>query len=228
MAGLRNPFFITIVINKVTLYILSGENCPLDKRRGFCYSKIMKKLFFLTTFIFAFHLFFPSFSLAQDNHTASEEAKGKGVWEKLQTKDLNCEDLIEDDFGALGEYFMGQMMGDSHEAMNEMMIKMMGQEDEEQMHIAMGKRMSGCKPNALMPENIMGGNLMPMMQMMMGNMMKGGDNSMMGPGSNFAGMMGNAWGSSWFFGIHSFLALITWLALIAFLISAARYFWRKS
>lgn len=179
----------------------------------------MKKLFFLITFIFAFNLFFPSLTLAQDNHTASEEAKGKEVWEKLQTKDLNCEDLTEDDFGALGEYFMGQMAGEQHEAMNNMMIQMMGEKGEEQTHIAMGKRMSGCEPNTPVSQS--------MMPMMMSSLMKGGGSSMMGPGSNLTGMMGNAWGDSWLFGIYSFLALITWLALIAFLLSAARYFWRR-
>lgn len=96
-----------------------------------------------------------------DGHTAREEAEGKIVWEKLQAKQLDCKNLTDDNFEVLGEYFMGQMMGNSHEAMNNMMIQMMGEKGEEQMHIAMGKRMSGCDPNAPMPQNMMmGGGMM--------------------------------------------------------------------
>jgi hypothetical protein len=40
--------------------------------------------------------------------------------------------LTDEDFGALGEYFMGQMMGSSHSAMNQMMVNMMGEEGEKQ------------------------------------------------------------------------------------------------
>ena len=76
-----------------------------------------------------------------DDHTAREESEGKIVWEQLQAKKLTCKDLSDDNFGTLGEYFMGQMMGDSHEAMNNMMIQMMGEKSEEQMHIVMGKRL---------------------------------------------------------------------------------------
>lgn len=87
-----------------------------------------------------------------DNHTVSEEAEGKEIWEKLQSKQVTCKDLLDDDFGALGEYYMGQMTGNSHEAMNIMMEQMMGKESEEQMHVVMGKRLSGCGRG--------GGNLM--------------------------------------------------------------------
>ena len=44
-----------------------------------------------------------------DGHIAREEAKGKAVWKKLQAKELTCKDLSDDNFGTLGEYFMGQM-----------------------------------------------------------------------------------------------------------------------
>src|SRR3989344_6461094 len=56
-------------------------------------------------------------------HTAEEEAEGKAVWEKLQAKQISCADLADEDFEALGEYFMGVMLGDAHAAMNEMMIR---------------------------------------------------------------------------------------------------------
>ncbi len=97
-----------------------------------------------------------------DNHTAREEAEGKEIWEKLQAKQLECKNLTNDNFESLGKYFMGQMAGGSHEAMNNMMVRMMGEEGEKQMHIAMGKRNSGC-----------GTSFIPMMGSGFGNMMGG-------------------------------------------------------
>src|SRR3989339_462040 len=139
----------------------------------------MKKIFFITISIFIFIFSFallPNFSFAQgmmgntatvsDGHTAREEAEGKVVLEKLQTKELACKDLSDDNFGTLGEYFMGQMAGDSHAAMNAMMIQTHGEEGEEQIHIVMGKRLSGCDTSAAFP--VGSGGWMPMMNMMWG------------------------------------------------------------
>ena len=42
-------------------------------------------------------------------HTLREEQEGKEVWNKLQTNELACESLNDEQFGVLGEYFMGQM-----------------------------------------------------------------------------------------------------------------------
>ena len=91
-----------------------------------------------------------------DDHTAREEAEGKVVWEKLQAKQVTCTDLSDENFGTLGEYFMGTMMGDSHAAMNAMMIQMHGEEWEERIHIVMGKRFSGCDTSAAFPEGASG------------------------------------------------------------------------
>lgn len=102
-------------------------------------------------------------AISSDDHTAREEAEGKEIWEKLQAKQLECKNLTNDNYAALGEYFMGQMVGSSHEAMNNMMVQMMGQQGEEQMHIAMGKRLSGCQPEAEFPQAGVG--FMPMMWM---------------------------------------------------------------
>jgi len=116
-------------------------------------------------------------NLSTDDHTAREEANGKEIWEKLQAKRLKCANLTDNNFEALGEYFMGQMAGESHEAMNNMMETMMGEEGERQMHVVMGKRLSGCQSKAQLPKNVV--DFMPMMNMMMG-MMGGGGNPMMG------------------------------------------------
>ena len=99
-------------------------------------------------------------------HTLREEQEGKEVWNKLQTNELACENLSDEQFGVLGEYFMGQMAGDSHAAMNAMMIQTHGEEDEEQIHIVMGKRLSGCDTSAAFPAG--SGGWMPMMNMMWG------------------------------------------------------------
>src|SRR3989338_5279146 len=99
-------------------------------------------------------------------HTLREEQGGKEVWDKLQAKELACENLSEEQFGVLGEYFMGQMAGESHAAMNAMMIQTHGEEGEEQIHIVMGKRLSGCDTSAAFPAG--SGVWMPMMNMMWG------------------------------------------------------------
>lgn len=79
--------------------------------------------------------------------TAREEAAGKAIWEKLQAKQRECQTLTDEDYDSLGEYFMGRMVGASHEAMNRMMTQMMGEAGEKQMHIALGKRNGGCDPS---------------------------------------------------------------------------------
>ena len=201
----------------------------------------MKKLLSLTILIFVFSLAFPIFSFAQgmmgnnmmggnitaeqsdDGHTARGEVEGKATWEKLQAQELNCENLSDDDFHALGMYFMGLMAGDSHEAMDTMMEKMMGEEGEKQMHIAMGKRMSGCESDAPMPQSITNGGMMPMMMNMMmgGGMMGGGNNSMVGNfTTNPSGWFG--WGFGWIF------MILWWVLIIAGIIALIKWLTRQS
>src|SRR3989339_2231440 len=143
----------------------------------------MKKIFFTTTFIFVFgFVLLPSFSFAQgmmgfpssssDNAAIQsqqqEEKEGKQFLDNLNNKAVTCSELKDADFEKIGEYFMGQSIGDisRHIAMNEMMKSMMGEQGEEQMHIAWGKRGSGCDTSAAFPSQ--GEGFMPMMQMMMG------------------------------------------------------------
>ncbi len=106
-------------------------------------------------------------AMPTDNHTAREEAEGKAVWEKLQAKKMTCVQLSQDNFATLGEYFMGQQMGSMHEEMNRMLTQMTGEKGEEQMHVTMGKRMSGCEPSAAYPAAW--ADSMPMMNMHMMN-----------------------------------------------------------
>ena len=144
-----------------------------------------------------------------NGHTAREEAEGKKIWEKLQTKDIVCSDLSDDDFVALGEYFMGQMIGDSHEAMNEMMIRMRGEEGEEQIHLVMGKRLSGCDTSAAPSTGSSG--WMPMMQMMWGGMPAGQAEWSSPFGSNSTNNMMNF---GYGFGFFGWVFMILWWVLI--------------
>jgi len=145
-------------------------------------------------------------------HTAREEKEGRELWEKLRAKAVACADFNDEQFGVLGEYFMGQMLGDSHAAMNAMMIQMMGEKGEEQMHIVMGKRLSGCDTSAAFPSQGIG--FMPIIQMMM----KGGSNSMMGN-----------WGqnSAWWGGVGSWLISLLWLVWLIVGILAAIWLWKQ-
>jgi len=147
-------------------------------------------------------------------HTLLGEQEGKELWNKLQEQELNCDDLSDDNFHALGMYFMGLMVGDSHEAMDAMMERMMGEEGENQMHIAMGKRMSGCEPNAPMPQSMADGG---MMQMMMGGWFSpfsndNSTNNMMNfgflPFGGFGWIFMILW---WVLIIAGIVALIKWL-----------------
>lgn len=99
-------------------------------------------------------------------HTTREEQEGKELWDQLQAKRTTCENLNNDQYGVLGEYFMGQMAGESHAAMNAFMIQAHGENAEEQIHIVMGKRLSGCDTSAAFPA--VSGGWMPMMSMMRG------------------------------------------------------------
>ena len=92
----------------------------------------------------------------------------------------------------------------------------MGKEGEEQMHIVMGKRLSGCDTSAAFPQK--GVNFMPIMWMM-----GGGRNPMMGYGG-WNNMMGG-WGD---FGILGWLSiLLFWLLLILGVVALVRHLARS-
>src|SRR4030042_5930156 len=99
-------------------------------------------------------------SARENSETFKEEQEGRQIFQNLQSGQTSCQNLSDGDYELLGEYFMGTMMGNSHEAMNAMLERRLGKEGEEQMHIAMGKRMSGCDTSASYPQ---GFNFMPMM-----------------------------------------------------------------
>ena len=159
-------------------------------------------------------------ALAQtDDHTAREEAEGEIVWQKLQIKEIECGDLSDDDFGVLGEYFMGQMLGDSHAAMNEMIMRMHGEEGEEQIHILMGKRLSGCDTSAAFPA--ISGGWMPMM-----NMMWGGWSSPFSSNNAINNMMSFGFGP--FGGFGWIFMILFWALVIIGIVALVRWLSNQS
>lgn len=90
-------------------------------------------------------------SPAEKAQTARDETAGKAIWDELRAKTVDCASLSADAFDVLGDYFMGLMAGDSHASMNANMTSMMGEQGEKQMHIVLGKRMSGCQADAAFP-----------------------------------------------------------------------------
>ena len=155
------------------------------------------------------------FGVSQEiyDHTIKEEAEGKELWSKLQAKEIACADLSDEQYGVLGEYFMGTMAGKSHAAMNAMMIQMHGEDGEEQIHIIMGKRLSGCDNSAALPTESLG--WMPMM-----NMMFPFNNNLTNNMMNFGfGVMG---GFGWIF------MIFWWVLIIAGIVYFVKWLIRQS
>lgn len=117
------------------------------------------------------------------SETTQDELAGKAIFDKLLAKQTQCPQLTDDDFDVLGDYFMGQMMGSSHASMNTRMEQALGADGEKQMHIVMGKRLSGCDPTVAYPA---GGN-----SFMAG--MMGGSQNMMGWGLGYGMPFGGGW-----------------------------------
>jgi len=104
----------------------------------------MKKLLIIILLFFVVISF--AFAHSEDAELNAEIQKGKELFEKLQQGKITCQDLTNEDFHAIGEYAMELIVGGSdHLLMNQMMERMHGKEAEEQMHINMGKRFSGCE-----------------------------------------------------------------------------------
>ena len=161
-------------------------------------------------------------------HTRREEARGKELWDHLQQQQITCGDLADQDFNALGEYFMGLMMGDSHAAMNAMITRMQGAEGEQQMHIIMGKRFSGCDTSAAFSS--LSGGWLPMMTMMRGGWSLDGDQDRLSTLNNnsITKMMNFGYGSmmgGW--GTFGLLGLLTWLVWLAVGVLLVVWLWQK-
>ncbi len=103
--------------------------------------------------------------VSANGNNQSELEEGK----KLVDSGISCDKLTDEQLEAIGEYYMDQMHpGEQHEAMNNMMTQMMGEEGEEQVHINLAKRLY-CNENVYIGYGMMGsGGMMGMMNMMGG------------------------------------------------------------
>ena len=155
-------------------------------------------------------------SSTETAQTIKDEAEGKVVWDKLQDNQVACKDLTDDNFDVLGDFFMGNMAGANHASMNIMIAQRLGDAGEKLMHVAIGKRLSGCDVTAAYP--LGAGYFTPMMGL--GNTTGNQNNSpwggMMGYGSN-GGMSG---------GLFGIFGVLTWLSLLVFLIFGSVFFWK--
>src|SRR3989338_997618 len=127
------------------------------------------------------------------SQTVQEEASGKVMYDNLQTNKISCPNLSDNDFELLGDYYMGQMMGSSHSAMDNLMTQRIGEVNNRLMHITLGKRFSNCDPSASFPAQ--GISFLPMMGMM-GNWQSYDNNGNYNQPNNFNSMMGNYFGNS--------------------------------
>jgi len=179
----------------------------------------MKKLITFLVVTFTLLLIFVTRADAQmmgftDNQVTSseiqsqrqEEQEGKDLLDRLNSKSISCQDLPKEDFEKIGEYFMGQSIGDisRHITMNSRMKSMMGTQGEEQVHITWGKRGSNCDPSVIMSLNPGEGGVLPMM---------GFYNSMMN------------WNSGW--GIVGILCLVFWLVVFVDLVLLGVWLWKQ-
>jgi hypothetical protein len=121
---------------------------------------------------------------------ADEQRHGQELITQLQAGTKTCSDLSADDFDHIGEYAMYRALGSTrrHEAMNNRMTLMMGEQGESRMHQLLGRRYAGCSASAVgaygttMGPGMMGG----------GYYGTGGWAAMMGSG-DWSWMMGGAW-----------------------------------
>jgi len=163
----------------------------------------------LIVFILILFLAFSYFVFAhtEDAELNQEIQKGKEIVEKFYRGEIKCQNLSNEDFHAVGEYIMEQVVGGSdHLTMNKMIEQMHGKEGEELMHINMEKRFLGCDGNTT-------GWIMPMMS---------GGMPMMGywgfwnwQGWNFLAPIWGIIGGLWLLVILSFPVLVLILLILS-------------
>ena len=160
----------------------------------------------------------PSQSDLQDEQNMQDA--GQKIYQNLQNKKVTCQQLTNDDYEKLGEYFMGQAAGSTqnHVYWDQHIQSMMGDQGDTQMHIVWGERGSGCLTNAPLPSNTPSS-----ISGMMGNWIgtRGGVFPMMGWGDYGWNMMGGNY--SWF----GVLGFIIWLIVVVDLILGGIWLWQQ-
>ena len=141
--------------------------------------------------LLALLLVFPSAAFAS---LPDEERRGQALAGQLQSGSKSCSDLSSEDFDHIGEYVMGHFLGSTaaHEAMNERMRLMMGEQAEGRMHQLMGARFVGCTAAGGSAGSYGYGPMMGGAGMMGGYSGNGGWGAMMRSGG-YSWMTGGAW-----------------------------------
>jgi uncharacterized membrane protein len=121
----------------------------LRMRRGNARAKILPmrspalSLARALSFLLAAALVLPA---AASAGVAQEEQEGQRIAESVRSGARECSDLSSDEFDLVSEHAMGRYLEDTaaHEAMNDHMVAVMGEQGERRMHIALGHRYIGC------------------------------------------------------------------------------------
>jgi hypothetical protein len=150
-----------------------------------------------------------------------EEREGAQVASTVDRGQRSCSELSDADFERVGEFVMGRMLGNEkvHGAMNAHMASVMGRAREEQMHVFLGERFTGCRRGQLTA------GLAGMMGFRGSGMMGGSGHGHYGPGM----MSGSGSGSSSGSGVSAAAAVL--IAVFAALASGglvALYLGRRS
>ena len=122
-----------------------------------------------------------------------EQQQGQNLIAQLHAGTKTCRDLSANDLDHIGEYVMFRALGSTtqHQAMNNRMIAMLGEQGETRMHELLGARYAGCTTTGSAAggyRGMMGG------AGMMGGYYSanGGFGAMMSSG-DWSWMMGGAW-----------------------------------
>jgi hypothetical protein len=80
-----------------------------------------------------------------------EQAQGQNLIAQLHAGTKTCSDLSADDLDHIGEYVIFKPLGSTtlHQAMNDRMTVMMGEQAESRMHQLLGARYGGCSTKGL-------------------------------------------------------------------------------
>jgi hypothetical protein len=142
----------------------------------------------LTTTIVAILLLIPAVAGAA---LVDEQRQGQNLIAQLNAGTKACSDLSADDLDHIGEYVMFKALGSSarHQAMNERMTLMMGEQATTRMHQLLGARYAGCSTKE---RGIAGYRSMMGGGMMNGYHNSGGWGAMMSS-SDWSWMMGGTW-----------------------------------
>ena len=120
-----------------------------------------------------------------------EQHQGQNLIAQLNAGTKTCSRLSADDLEHIGEYVMFKAVGSTtrHQAMNDRMTLMMGEQAETRMHQLLGARYTGCSTKEL---GIAGTGAMMGGGMIGGSSDSGGWGAMMSP-SDWSWMMGGTW-----------------------------------